>query len=95
MTEKEIIDNLNFLRMAIYPYNYIVEQSELGLPWVRIRGYSCIGFMGEKQPCLDLDSEELKIHFEKNQNASSPENVFLEMDKHIKSAGPTYYLISD
>lgn len=92
MNETEIIAQLNFLKDGIYLYNWIVERSDLGLQWVRLRHYSCIPFPGEKERCQDFDAQEMWDAFNSNQGVDSPEDYLANLDKYVKTAGPAYWL---
>ena len=95
MNEKEKIDYLNLLRNGIYLYNWIIEPSDLGLPWVRLKHYSCCSYKGEQLLCRDYDAQEMKAAFEANQNISNPEDFLTNIDKCVKYAGPVYYITSN
>jgi hypothetical protein len=92
MEEQDKIAELNYLRDGIYLYNWIVEPSDLGLPWVRLRSYPCISFRGEKNPCYDLDSDELRVELANNQGVGSPEDFLGTIHERVKAAGPVFWM---
>jgi len=82
-----VVDKLNELLLNIYPYNYHVEESPLGDPWVRVRSYSCIDH-GQPDHIQDFDGKELLKAFEVNQGIQNPEGFLGNLGQLVRTAGP-------
>lgn len=88
----DAIKYLNDLKDGIYLYNWLVEPSDLGLPWVRLRHYSCIPFYGEKDLCQDFHVDDMRHAFEDNQGVDNPEDFLSRLNETLRTAGPIYYI---
>lgn len=92
MNEDQMLEELNLLRCEIYLYNFVVERSPLGFPWVRLRSYSCLSFDGEKQPVQDFNAFEMKEFFLKNQGNKDGDHLLSNLEDYITPAGPRQYI---
>ena len=75
--ELNVINNLNLLRLEIFPYNYHIIPSNIGLPWVLLWSFPCISIEPEDDSYYLFNAEKLKIAFEVQLKSSvAPEDFF-------------------
>lgn len=91
---QERLNRLNELMMNIYSYNYGVEESPLGDPWVRVCSHPCVMSPGDPFHVQEFDADELEMALEHYLYTAAclgnlcPEDFLGNLEKIIKNAGP-------